>query len=514
MFEEITLIILDNSKFGNKNDFEPSRFDSQLNCLTALSFGLTQKNELNKIGLLIVSNPKNLLVQASNDIGGIFDCLSDLETLNMTCNYFNVVNFAAEILLKDHKIETKLRIILFVAGEINEESDEITKTGTFLKKNLIQIDIINFVNDQRNQQKLNNFQKILNDQKSHLLSLDPNSKDDVLQQIENSGIFPELNNQIEEEFIIDEGDLNIIENTDFNFLEKSLEKENLYQQRISESSKNETQVISDNKKIEINEDSLQKAFQMSIMEFEEMEEKNTEKEEEERKLEKERREQLEREKERQIQREKEREQEREKEKEKEKERILEKRRQLDLERKREKERELEREQERRRERQIILQQENEIDFRIINTFQSRTHLQILNINTNLSLESNSGSESETNTDFETDPDSNDDKQEIQNSEEDEQLKYVIQLSLGELNEKELKKLSPNKEKSIEIEKEVVTKIKKKLPIPVKDPMMYEIMSNWDFVNSVLKKIPNIDPNNKIIKKAWKKVINKDKITQK
>ncbi|KAJ6247857.1 26s proteasome non-atpase regulatory subunit 4 [Anaeramoeba flamelloides] len=487
MEEEITLVILDNSKFGNKKDFKPNRFDSQLNSLTEISFSLTQTNELHKVGLLVVSQPKTLLVEASNDIGDIFGCISDLETVSEGCNYFAVVNFAAETLVNYCKEKTKLRIILFVAGEIKEESEEISKTATLLKKNLIQIDIISFGNDQTGQEKLDHFQNILNDENSRFVLLDPNSNNDVSKQIENSGILQDAIIKIEEE--TNENNSNLLENTDFNVLEQSLEQDRLYQQRIINGVHSETINVNENllnekEDFEVDEELLQKAFEMSVMNFDEIGEYDRKREEElERVRQKQRQRQI------NLERERKRQQGRGMENQQGGGRKIEEEKEI------KKEKEIEKENEIEKEKEIETEKENEINKEI-------------EVETEKETETEKEIEIEEQTQIQMiDSDSETDEimKHLEDLPEEDQLKYVLKMSMGSLTEEEMKQLTSKKEKSDEIEKEIIIEPENTLPTPIKDPKINEIMSNWDYVRSVLKQIPKIDVENKIIKDTWNEI---------
>ncbi|NP_001397467.1 26S proteasome non-ATPase regulatory subunit 4 isoform 3 [Mus musculus] len=172
MVLESTMVCVDNSEYMRNGDFLPTRLQAQQDAVNIVCHSKTRSNPENNVGLITLANDCEVLTTLTPDTGRI---LSKLHTVQPK----GKITFCTGIRLalkhrqgKNHK----MRIIAFVGSPVEDNEKDLVKLAKRLKKEKVNVDIINFGEEEVNTEKLTAFVNTLNGKDgtgSHLVTVPP-----------------------------------------------------------------------------------------------------------------------------------------------------------------------------------------------------------------------------------------------------------------------------------------------------------------------------------------------------
>ncbi|CAD6901735.1 unnamed protein product [Tilletia controversa] len=178
MVLEATMLVLDNSEWMRNGDYTPSRWEAQTDAVNMLFDAKTNSNPENVVGLMTMAGKSpEVLVTLTQDVGKILTALHSSKIAG-TSNLGTGINIAQLALKHRQNKNQRQRIIAFVGSPLENESDsDLIKLGKKLKKNNVAVDIINFGEDETNEDKLAKFVEAVNSgDNSHLLNIPAGSQ--------------------------------------------------------------------------------------------------------------------------------------------------------------------------------------------------------------------------------------------------------------------------------------------------------------------------------------------------
>lgn len=170
------MIAVDNSDYMRNGDFFPSRLQAQNDAVSLICQSKRQRNPENTVGLLCLANTE-VLCTLTSDVSRIYNRLHVIEPKGdiSFCSSIRVAHLALRHRQLRHQ---KMRIVCFIGSPVMDEDKEMQKLAKRLKKEKVNVDIINFGENEANQQKLSDFIETLNGKDgtgSHLVSILPGS---------------------------------------------------------------------------------------------------------------------------------------------------------------------------------------------------------------------------------------------------------------------------------------------------------------------------------------------------
>ncbi|CAD6899689.1 unnamed protein product [Tilletia caries] len=128
---------------------------AQIDAVNMLFDVKTNSNPENVVGLMTMAGKSpEVLVTLTQDVGKILTALHSSKIAG-TSNLGTVINIAQLALKHRQNKNQRQRIIAFVGSPLENESDlDLIKLGKKLKKNNVAVDIINFGEDETNEDKL------------------------------------------------------------------------------------------------------------------------------------------------------------------------------------------------------------------------------------------------------------------------------------------------------------------------------------------------------------------------
>ncbi|TPP65953.1 26S proteasome non-ATPase regulatory subunit 4 [Fasciola gigantica] len=174
MSQEATIIAVDDSDFMRNGDFPPSRLQAQNEAVSLICQSKRQKNPENTLGLLSLAKTE-VLCTLTNDSSKIYNRLHTVEPKgNISfCTSIQIAHLALRHRQLRHQ---RMRIVCFVGSPILDDEKAMIKLAKRLKKEKVNVDVINFGENEANQQKLVEFIDTLNGKDggfSHLVSVPP-----------------------------------------------------------------------------------------------------------------------------------------------------------------------------------------------------------------------------------------------------------------------------------------------------------------------------------------------------
>lgn len=172
MVLESTMICVDNSDYMRNGDFVPSRLQSQFDAVNMVALAKTKSNPENNVGLLSMADSR-VLVTLTTEVGKIISKLHQVKPSGCVdlVRSIKVANLA----LKHRQSKNhKPRIILFIASPVVVDHSELIKLSKRLKKEKVNVDIINFGEEEANSAILNELVNTINGKEgtgSHLVSI-------------------------------------------------------------------------------------------------------------------------------------------------------------------------------------------------------------------------------------------------------------------------------------------------------------------------------------------------------
>jgi len=174
MVLESTIICVDNSEYMRNGDFLPTRLLAQQDAVGMLTHSKTRSNPESNVALMTLSGLE-VLVTLTTDTGKILAKLHQVTPLGKLKLIPGIK--IAHLALKHRQGKNhKTRIVAFVGSPIEAEEKELIKLAKKLKKEKVNIDIVNFGEDERNTEILNKFIETINGKEgtsSHLVTVPP-----------------------------------------------------------------------------------------------------------------------------------------------------------------------------------------------------------------------------------------------------------------------------------------------------------------------------------------------------
>ncbi|XP_033756331.1 26S proteasome non-ATPase regulatory subunit 4-like [Pecten maximus] len=171
---ESTIVCVDNSDYMRNGDFVPTRLQAQQDAVNLVCHSKTRANPENNVGLLTMSSVE-VLATLTTDVGRILSKLHQVQPKGDL--KFGTALKVAHLSLKHRQGRNhKMRIVLFVGSPITEDEKELVKMAKKLKKEKVNMDIINFGEEGLNTEKLTAMVNALNGKDgtgSHLVTIPP-----------------------------------------------------------------------------------------------------------------------------------------------------------------------------------------------------------------------------------------------------------------------------------------------------------------------------------------------------
>jgi len=171
---ESTIICVDNSEFMRNGDYLPTRLQAQQDAVNVIAHSKTRSNPESNVALMTLSD-LSVLVTLTTDTGKL---LAKLHQINPTGNmrFISGIKIAHLALKHRQGKNHKTRIVAFVGSPIQVEEKELVKLAKKLKKEKVNIDIINIGEEEANTKLLNTFIETINGKEgtsSHLVTIPP-----------------------------------------------------------------------------------------------------------------------------------------------------------------------------------------------------------------------------------------------------------------------------------------------------------------------------------------------------
>ncbi|XP_046874833.1 26S proteasome non-ATPase regulatory subunit 4-like isoform X1 [Hypomesus transpacificus] len=172
---ESTMVCVDNSEYMRNGDFLPTRLQAQQDAVNIVCHSKTRSNPENTVGLITMANNCEVLSTLTPDAGRILSKLHAVQPRGQIC--FCTGIRVAHLALKHRQGKNhKMRIIAFVGSPVEDSEKDLVKLAKRLKKEKVNVDIINFGEEELNTEKLTAFIKTLNGNEgtgSHLVTVPP-----------------------------------------------------------------------------------------------------------------------------------------------------------------------------------------------------------------------------------------------------------------------------------------------------------------------------------------------------
>lgn len=174
MVLESTIICVDNSEFMRNGDFLPTRIQAQQDAVSLITHSKTRSNPESNVALMTLSGLE-VLVTLTTDTGKILAKLHQVAPSG-DLKLIPGIKIAHLVLKHRQGKNHKTRIVAFIGSPIEAEEKELIKLAKKLKKEKVNIDIVNFGEDDSNTEILNKFIETINGKEgtsSHLVTVPP-----------------------------------------------------------------------------------------------------------------------------------------------------------------------------------------------------------------------------------------------------------------------------------------------------------------------------------------------------
>ncbi|KAK4086291.1 hypothetical protein Purlil1_9376 [Purpureocillium lilacinum] len=181
MVLEAVMVVVDNSESSRNGDYQPTRFDSQVDAVNVLFQSITQGNPESSVGLMSMGGKgPEVLVTLTTEQGKILEGLHRTKKKIGGSSHLKTGIQVATLALKHRQNRSqRQRIIVFICSPIEEDEKELTQLAKKMKKGNISVDFILFgdLDDDDTQTKLQAFNDaVKGSEGSHLVVIPPSSK--------------------------------------------------------------------------------------------------------------------------------------------------------------------------------------------------------------------------------------------------------------------------------------------------------------------------------------------------
>ncbi|OAQ96034.1 hypothetical protein LLEC1_01547 [Akanthomyces lecanii] len=181
MVLEAVMVVVDNSESSRNGDYQPTRFDSQVDAVNVLFQSITQGNPESSVGLMSMGGKgPEVLVTLTTEQGKILEGLHRTKKKIGGSSHLKTGIQVATLALKHRQNRSqRQRIIVFVCSPIEETEKELKTLAKKMKKGNISVDFILFgdLDDDETKTKLEKFnEEVKGSEGSHFVVIPPSSK--------------------------------------------------------------------------------------------------------------------------------------------------------------------------------------------------------------------------------------------------------------------------------------------------------------------------------------------------
>ncbi|XP_075532655.1 26S proteasome non-ATPase regulatory subunit 4-like isoform X1 [Dermacentor variabilis] len=160
MVLESTVVCVDNSEYMRNGDFLPSRLHAQQDAVKVVCHSKMRSHPENNIALMTMSSPE-VLTSLTTDVGRVLYRLTQIQ-LKGDANFVATLRVAHLMLKHRENKSHKMRMVIFVGSPVVTTTGELGLLARRLKREKVNVDIVNFGEYAANMGKLSNFISILN----------------------------------------------------------------------------------------------------------------------------------------------------------------------------------------------------------------------------------------------------------------------------------------------------------------------------------------------------------------
>lgn len=172
-FQQIIVFVfdsVDNSEFMRNGDFLPSRLQAQQDAVSLVCHAKIRSNPENNVALLTMGGHPEVLATLTTDVGRLLGKLHLVQTTG-DMNFLTGIKIAHLALKHRQGKNHKMRIVAFIGSPVDIDEKEMVKLAKKLKKEKVNVDIVNFGEEVINTEKLSSFIKILDGTASHMVTV-------------------------------------------------------------------------------------------------------------------------------------------------------------------------------------------------------------------------------------------------------------------------------------------------------------------------------------------------------
>ncbi|KAM3556879.1 hypothetical protein MY1884_004829 [Beauveria asiatica] len=181
MVLEAVMVVVDNSESSRNGDYQPTRFDSQVDAVNVLFQSITQGNPESSVGLMSMGGKgPEVLVTLTTEQGKVLEGLHRTKKKIGGSSHLKTGIQVATLALKHRQNRSqRQRIIVFICSPIEENDKELKFLAKRMKKGNISVDFILFgdLDDDDTKTKLESFnEEVKGNEGSHFVIIPPSSK--------------------------------------------------------------------------------------------------------------------------------------------------------------------------------------------------------------------------------------------------------------------------------------------------------------------------------------------------
>lgn len=175
------MVVVDNSESSRNGDYQPTRFDSQVDAVNITFQSITQGNPESSVGLMSMGGKgPEVLVTLTTEQGKILEGLHRTKKKIGGSSHLKTGIQVATLALKHRQNRSqRQRIIVFVCSPVEESEKELTTLAKKMKKANISVDFVLFgdLDDDSTKNKLQLFiDTVKTNEGCHLVVIPPSSK--------------------------------------------------------------------------------------------------------------------------------------------------------------------------------------------------------------------------------------------------------------------------------------------------------------------------------------------------
>ncbi|XP_064602162.1 26S proteasome non-ATPase regulatory subunit 4-like [Liolophura sinensis] len=174
MVLESTMVCVDNSDYMRNGDFIPTRLQAQQDAVSLVCHSKARSNPENNVGLVVMSSVE-VLATLTSEVGRILSKLHQVQPKGEIA-FITAVRVAHLALKHRQGRNHKLRIVVFVGSPVEDDEKELVKLAKKLKKEKVNVDVVNFGEEGVNTDKLTTFINTINGKEgtsSNLVTVSP-----------------------------------------------------------------------------------------------------------------------------------------------------------------------------------------------------------------------------------------------------------------------------------------------------------------------------------------------------